>query len=325
MMKNQDGSSMETAVSSVFLSHASEIFRKTRKNLPRIGNYCLLTFIAIVWAIPTLGLLVSSFRAADAVTESGWWTILQNPNGARLTLDNYLIVTGNGNSPLVQGQVVFDEKNIDVLQPFFNSIMVVIPATIFPILLAAIAAYGFSWMNFPGRKHLFILFLGIQVVPLQVALIPVLRDFNTIGINNTFLAVWIAHTGFGLPLATFLMFNSISGIPKEYIEAARMDGATHLNIFLNVVVPLSAPAFASFAILQFLWVWNDLLVALVFLGFNKSAIVMTQALVSLSGTYGNRWHLLTAGAFISMIIPLVIFFSLQRYFIRGLVSGGIKG
>lgn len=324
-MKNQDGSSRETAASFVFVGQAAERIRKTWKNLPSIANYILLTFIAIVWAIPTLGLFISSFRAADAITESGWWTIFQNPNGARLTLDNYLIVTGNGNSPLVQGQVAFDEKNIDMLQPFFNSLMVAIPATIFPILLASIAAYGFSWMNFPGRKFLFFLVLAIQVVPLQVALIPVLRDFYHIGINNTFLAVWIAHTGFALPLATYLMFNSISGIPKEYIEAAKIDGASHFSIFLNIVVPLSAPAFASFAILQSLWVWNDLLVALVFLGFTKSSMVMTQALVSLSGTYGNRWHLLTAGAFISMIIPLVIFFSLQRYFIRGLVSGGIKG
>jgi alpha-glucoside transport system permease protein len=294
-----------------------------KRLLPGVGNYLVLTLIGALWVVPTLGLFVSSFRTADAVSRTGWWTVFSDPPSEKLSIDNYLIVTGNADSPLMHEAAASDEKDIDILQPFLNSLTVAVPATFFPICIAAAAAYGFAWLRFPGRRALFFVLLAIQVVPLQSALIPVLRDFVHLRINGTYLSVWIAHTGFGLPLATYVLFNYISGIPREYVEAAKMDGASHFRIFQDIILPLSKPALASFAILQFLWVWNDLLVALVFLGMSKSVTVMTQALVTLSGTYGNRWHLLTAGAFISMIIPLAIFFALQRYFVRGLTSGGI--
>jgi alpha-glucoside transport system permease protein len=209
---------------------------------------------------------------------------------------------------------------------FINSLTVTIPSSVFPILIAAFAAYGFAWMHFPGRRILFILVVAMLVVPLQIALIPVLRDFVGLQINGTFLAVWLAHTGFGLPLATYLLYNYISGLPRELLEAAFMDGASHFTIFTRLVLRLSVPALASFAIFQFLWVWNDYLVSLVFLSFtNSDNIVMTMRLVNMIGSRGQDWYLLTAGAFVTMLLPLVVFFSLQRYFVRGLMAGSVKG
>ncbi len=207
----------------------------------------------------------------------------------------------------------------------FNSITVAIPATIIPILIAAFAAYGFAWMNFSGRRLLFILVVALLVVPLQIALVPLLRDFADLQINGTFLSVWLAHTGFGLPLAVYLLFNYISTLPREMLESAFIDGASHFTVFTRLVLPLSVPALASFAIFQFLWVWNDYLVALIFLGGNKETEVLTMRLANLVGSRGNDWHLLTAGAFVTMILPLVVFFSLQRYFVRGLLAGSVKG
>lgn len=207
----------------------------------------------------------------------------------------------------------------------FNSITVAIPATIIPILIAAFAAYGFAWMNFTGRKLLFIMVVALLVVPLQIALVPILRDYASLNLNGTFLAIWLAHTGFGLPLAVYLLFNYISGLPRETLESAFIDGASHFTVFVRLVLPLSVPALASFAIFQFLWVWNDYLVALIFLGGNKENEVLTMRLANLVGSRGNDWHLLTAGAFVTMILPLVVFFSLQRYFVRGLLAGSVKG
>jgi alpha-glucoside transport system permease protein len=180
-------------------------------------------------------------------------------------------------------------------------------------------------MSFPGRRLFFILIVGLLVVPLQIALVPILRDYNSLGINGTFLAVWLAHTGFGLALATYLLFNYISTLPRETLESAFIDGASHFTVFTRLVLPLSVPALASFAIFQFLWVWNDYLVALVFLGVDPSYKVVTQRLADLTGTFGNDWHLLTAGAFVTMILPIVVFFSLQRFFVRGLLAGSVKG
>ncbi len=207
----------------------------------------------------------------------------------------------------------------------FNSIAVSIPATVIPILIAAFAAYGFAWMNFTGRRLFFILVVALLVVPLQIALVPVLRDYARLEINGTFLAIWLAHTGFGLPLAVYLLFNYISTLPRETLESAFIDGASHFVIFRRLIIPLSVPALASFAIFQFLWVWNDYLVALIFLGGNPEYEVVTQRLANIIGSRGNDGHLLTAGAFVSMILPLIVFFSLQRYFVRGLMAGSVKG
>jgi alpha-glucoside transport system permease protein len=208
---------------------------------------------------------------------------------------------------------------------FLNSLAVAVPATIIPILIAAFAAYAFAWMNFPGRRLLFIMVVALLVVPLQIALVPILRDYASLGINGTFLAIWLAHTGFGLPLATYLLFNYISTLPRETLESAFIDGASHFTVFLRLILPLSVPALASFAIFQFLWVWNDYLVALIFLGSNPETEVVTMRLADIVGSRGNDWHLLTAGAFITMILPLIVFFSLQRYFVRGLLAGSVKG
>ena len=249
------------------------------------------------------------------------WTVNWN-----FTLDNYAqvligrdteIVTEDGSTEVVPGQ--------DMSQAFLNSVAVSIPATVIPILIAAFAAYAFAWMSFPGRRILFIMVVGLLVVPLQIALVPILRDYNALNLNGTFLAIWLAHTGFGLALATFLLFNYISTLPREMLESAFIDGASHFTIFVRMILPLSTPALASFAIFQFLWVWNDYLVALVFLGVDPNFKVVTQRLADLTGTFGNAWHLLTAGAFVTMILPLLVFFALQRFFVRGLMAGSGKG
>lgn len=208
---------------------------------------------------------------------------------------------------------------------FLNSVAVAIPATIIPILIAAFAAYGFAWMKFTGRRFLFTMVVALLVVPLQIALIPILQDYTALNLNGTFLAVWLAHTGFGLPLATYLLYNYISGLPRETLESAFIDGASHFTVFTNLILPLSTPALASFAIFQFLWVWNDYLVALIFVGEQEDVRVLTIQLAGIVGSRGADWHLLTAGAFISMLLPLIVFFSLQRYFVRGLLAGSVKG
>ncbi|MCX7023082.1 MAG: carbohydrate ABC transporter permease [Spirochaetes bacterium] len=243
---------------------------------------------------------------------------------ANLTLENYANV-------LAAGEIKYKDANGDVISrqgnnfadAVLNSLAVAIPATVIPILIAAFAAYAFAWMEFPGRKITFIIVVGLLVVPLQIALIPVLRDFMKLNLNGTYLAMWLAHTGFGLPLAIYLLFNYISQIPRELLESAFLDGATPFVIFTRLILRLSVPALASFAIFQFLWVWNDYLVALIFLG-DKNRVV-TSALAAMVGEKGQDWHLLTSGAFLSMILPLAVFFALQRFFVRGLMAGSVKG
>jgi alpha-glucoside transport system permease protein len=208
---------------------------------------------------------------------------------------------------------------------FITTLVITIPATVIPILIAAFAAHAFAWMRFPGRRLMFAMVVALLVVPLQVALIPILRAYNGLGINGTYLALWLAHTGFGLPLATYLLYNYISQMPPDIIESAYLDGASNFTIFTRLILPLSVPALASFAIFQFLWTWNDYLVALIFLGGNPNARVMTMRLADITGSRGQDWHLLTAGAFISMFVPLIVFFSLQRYFVRGMMAGSVKG
>ena len=215
-------------------------------------------------------------------------------------------------------------------QSFINSLTVTIPATIIPILIAAYAAYALAWMKFPGRALLLSLVVGLLVVPLQMSLIPLLRLYNDIGAlfgvsAKTYLGIWIAHTGFGLPLAIYLLRNYIAGLPREIMESARIDGASDFDIFVRIVLPLSLPALASFSIFQFLWVWNDLLVAIVFLGAQNDQLVLTARLVNLLGSRGSNWEILTASAFITILVPLVVFLSLQRFLIRGLLAGSVKG
>jgi alpha-glucoside transport system permease protein len=207
---------------------------------------------------------------------------------------------------------------------FINSLVVTIPATVIPILAAAFAAYAFAWMRFPGREILFVLIVGLLVIPIQVAFIPLLRLFGQFGMNGQFAAVWLAHTGFGMPLAIYLLRNYMGSLPREVIESAKVDGASDFQTFWRLIIPLSVPALAAFAIFQFLWVWNDLLVALIFLGGGRNEVV-TLALQQLVGSRGQDWHILTSGAFITMIVPLIVFFSLQRFFVRGLTAGSVKG
>ena len=243
---------------------------------------------------------------------------------ADLTLDNYENVLGGKSFTFIDAagnEVTRQGKGLG--EAFLNSIAVAVPATIIPILIAAFAAFGFSWLEFPGRGILFTIVVAILVVPLQISLVPILQDYTRLDLNGTFLGIWLAHTGFGLPLATYLLFNYISTLPRELLEAAFLDGASNFTIFTQLILPLSVPALASFAIFQFLWVWNDYLVALVFLG-DKNEVV-TYALASLVGERGQDWHLLTAGAFVSMILPLAVFFALQRYFVRGMLAGSVKG
>ena len=208
---------------------------------------------------------------------------------------------------------------------FLNSFTVTIPATVIPIAIAAFAAYAFAWMAFPGRRLLFYIVVALMVVPLQMSLIPLLRIYSGLGVVGTYPGIWLAHTGFGLPLAIFLLRAYIGGLPRELIESALVDGASHFQIFTRLVLPLSVPALASFAIFQFLWVWNDMLVALVFLGQRQDVTVLTVQLAALVGSRGENWEILTAAAFVSMIVPLIVFFALQRYFVRGLLAGSIKG
>jgi alpha-glucoside transport system permease protein len=278
--------------------------------------------IVVLWLIPTAGVLFTSFRPEEAVDSSGWWTVLANPfRAAEWTLDSYrsaLEAEGFGNA-------------------FLNSLAVAIPATVIPITIAAFAAYAFSWMEFRGRYVMFVAVVGLLVVPLQMALIPILRLYTSgaelgpiqlfpdLDLNGTFLGIWLAHTGFGLPLAVYLLRNYIGSLPSSIIESAKIDGASHFAIFWRLIVPLSVPALAAFAIFQFLWVWNDLLVAYVFLGGTRETRVLTIALANLVGSRAEDWHLLTAAAFISMSLPLAVFFSLQKYFVRGLTAGSVKG
>ncbi len=265
--------------------------------------------LCLLWTIPTLGLLISSFRERGEIQASGWWTVFASPlEFSQWTMENY-------------GEVLFEAGMADA---FINSLVVAIPATLIPILAAAFAAYAFSWMRFPGRETMFVIIVGLLVVPLQVAFIPLLRIYGGMGITGTFLAVWLAHTGFGMPLAVYILRNYMGSLPREVIESAKVDGASHFQTFWRLMIPLSVPALAAYAIFQFLWVWNDLLVALIFLGGGENQVV-TIALQQLVGSRGQDWYILTSGAFVTMIVPLVVFFSLQRYFVRGLTAGSVKG
>ena len=279
--------------------------------------------IAVIWTVPTFGLLVSSIRPESDINTSGWWTFFVNPN---ISFDNYQKVLFEGTT-----------TNPPLFQFFFNSLAVTLPAVIFPITLAVFAAYALAWFDFRGKDTLFFSIFALQVVPLQLTLVPLLQLFAKglqigdvtiipdLGITGTYIPIWIAHTIFALPLAIFLLHNFISQIPRELIEAARVDGAGPFTLFSKIVLPLSVPAIASFLIFQFLWVWNDLLVGLTFGAGSKEVAPMTVRIAEMVGTRGSGWEVLTAGAFISMAVPLLVFFALQRYFVRGLLAGSVKG
>jgi alpha-glucoside transport system permease protein len=284
-------------------------FRPTRI-LERTFVRATVVLVAVVWSLPTAGLLISSFRSNADIRATGWWAAILHPfEAAQWTLGNY------------QGVLGADGLGTS----FVNSLVVTIPATVIPITMAAFAAYAFAWMRFRGRQILFAIVVGLLVVPLQMSLVPILRLYTSVDLNGTFLGVWLAHTGFGLPLAIYLLYNYVAQLPGELFESAAIDGASHFAIFRRIVLPLSVPVLASFAIFQFLWVWNDLLVALVYLGTNAEVAVLPARLNELVGTKGEAWHLLTAGAFVTMIVPLTVFLLLQRYFVRGLIAGSVKG
>ena len=301
--------------------------------------------------------IIDNFNEEDSILRFGWrsqapeayqiGTLAQMKNGGTLTVESNGQYTMTSLTPFTgsRGKRIFytalaspkfslgnyDEvlNSEGIGQSFLNSLTVTVPATIIPILIAAFAAYALSWMRLPGRGVLIALVVGLLVVPLQMSLIPLLQLYNTIGTffgvpAKTYLGIWLAHTGFGLPLAIYLLRNYISSLPKEIIESARVDGATEFDIFVKIVLPLSFPALASFAIFQFLWVWNDLLVATVFLGNSESELVLTGRLRELLGSRGGNWEILTASAFVSIAVPLTVFFTLQRYLVRGLLSGSVK-
>jgi alpha-glucoside transport system permease protein len=288
------------------LSPADGFLPRLRKILSRWPLHVILIATALLWMTPAIGLLVSSFRPAADVASSGWWTAFQTP--FEFTLDNYSDV-------LSQNRMG---------QSFLNSLIITIPGTVVPIMVAAFAAYAFAWMRFPGRNALFIFVVALLVVPVQMTLIPVLRLLTDLNLSGTFPAIWLAHTGYGLPFAIFLLRNFFGALPKELMESARLDGASNMRIFFRLVLPLSVPAIASLAIFQFLWVWNDLLVALIYLQ-NPELAPMTLTINNLVSSFGTEWQLLTAAAFISMALPLVVFFALQRYFVQGILAGSVKG
>ncbi|WP_304453789.1 carbohydrate ABC transporter permease [Nocardiopsis sp. YSL2] len=280
--------------------------------------------IAVLWTVPTAGLLVSSFRPAEQIRTTGWWTFFASPE---VTLDNYRDVLFGSSS---DGQLATH---------FVNSFVITLPSTVFVLVIAALAAYALSWIDFRGRDWIFLGIFALQIVPLQMSLVPLLSFFSqgvSLGevqilpaweLNGAmaFTNVWVAHTIFGLPLGIFLLHNFISQLPSTLFEAARVDGAGHGTIFLRIVLPLITPALVSLGIFQFLWVWNDLLVALIFTGGDNATAPLTVRLAELAGTRGEAWHRLTAGAFVSMVVPLMVFFLLQRYFVRGLLAGSVKG
>jgi alpha-glucoside transport system permease protein len=275
-----------------------------------VGLHVAVIALTAAWMVPAVGLLVSSLRPFTAITSSGWWTALAPP--FNYTLENYTSVLSTSN----------------LGHSLFNSFMISIPATVIPAAVAAFAAYAFSWMKFPGRNWLFLALVGLLAVPLQLSFVPVLKVYNAIGLtpsNWGFVGVWLAHTGYGLPFAIYLLANFFRALPSDLFESAEIDGAGTLTVFFRIVLPLSVPALASLIIFQFLWVWNDFLVALIYVGGAANVAPVTVTLANLTNSLGQGYHLLTAAAFISMIIPLVVFVSLQRYFVRGILAGSVKG
>jgi alpha-glucoside transport system permease protein len=275
-------------------------------------SFLILTVLAILWLMPTIGLLITSVRERTEAQRTGWWDVILNPFSQRWELGSYASVLSES----------------DLGRSFISSLAVTVPATILPLLFAAYAAFGFTFLTFRGREFYFAMIIGLLVVPIQGALVPVLKMFLSfteatgIEISGQYAAAWFVHSAFAMPLAIYILRNYMMTIPHTLIEAARVDGASNFTIFWRLVLPISVPALASFAIFQFLWVWNDYLIAFVFIGNERP--VLTYTLLSLLGTYGEGWQQVAAGSFISLSIPLLVFFTLQRYFVRGLTAGAVK-
>lgn len=281
-----------------------------RRTLLRTPLHVALIFFGILWLVPTLGLFITSFRDPAAIAASGWWTVLPKLfSGGQFSLQNYVSVVlkeGFGRS-------------------FLNSLTISIPATLLSVFIASFAAFGFAWLRFGGRRFLFMMVVALMVIPLQMTFIPILPIYSKLGLAGTFPGIWLAHTAYGLPLTTYLVHNFMASIPKDLFDSAAIDGATPLTTFWRIVMPISLPAIASVFIFQFLWIWNDLLVALIYLGARPNVAPMTLKIANLVTNRGQDWELLTAAAFVSMALPLVVFFSLQRYFVRGILAGSVKG
>ncbi|MDT8433864.1 MAG: carbohydrate ABC transporter permease [Anaerosomatales bacterium] len=277
------------------------------RHVSRGPLHIAIIIICLLWMLPSVGLFVSSLRPRDVIATTGWWTAFTTP--FEFTLTNYeQVVSAQGMG-----------------QSFINSLIISVPVTVFVVIVAAFAAYAFSWMDLPGGDTIFLIVVGLIVVPIQLTLIPVLRMFASSGLTGTFPAVWLAHTAYGLPFAVFLLRNFFIALPKDLLESAFLEGASHRRVFFRIVMPLSVPSLAALGIFQFLWVWNDLLVALVYLGGSRSVAPMTVTVSNLVSSFGSEWHLLTAAAFVSMLLPLAIFFALQRYFVEGILAGAVKG
>ena len=264
----------------------------------------LLVLIGFIWLVPTFGLLVASLRPESENVSGGWWTVFTDPS--QLTFQNY--------------RNLFDNNTI--VDAFFNTIYITVPATLLVVLVASLAGYAFAWLDFPGRDWLFIIVVGLLVVPVQVGLIPIARLYRDLGIFGSITGVVLFHVAFGLPFAIFLLRNYFAGIPRDLLEAARMDGGTEFTIFRRVILPLGLPAIASLTIFQFLWVWNDLLVALVFA--DSQSQPLTVALQQQTRQFGANFDILGPGAFVSLVVPLIVFFSFQRYFVQGVLAGSVK-
>jgi alpha-glucoside transport system permease protein len=299
----------ETATEQVSELQETPPISSGKRRTTNIPALLTVTVIVALWTIPSLGLLINSLREPSSIRADGWWTVFTRLfESGTWTIDNYsrVLEEGFGNA-------------------FANSIAVTIPSVAIPLTIAAFAAYAFAWMQFPGRDYLFAAVIGLMVVPLQMALIPILRIYSGNDLVGTYPAMWLAHAGFGLPLAIYLLRNYMGSLPSSIVESAKIDGADHFHIFMRLMVPLSVPVLASFAIFQFLWVWNDYLIAIIFLGIEPDQRVLTMELADLAGRGEGALNLLPAAAFVTMVVPLFVFFALQRFFVRGLTAGSVKG
>jgi len=281
-----------------------------RKLIAKTPLHLTILLFAAIWIIPTLGLLITSLRDPASIAGSGWWTVFPKLfSGGQYSLENYV-------------GVIFTEG---LGRSFLNSLFISVPATAISTFIASFAAFGFAWMRFHGRTILFMLLVGLMVVPLQMTFIPILPIYAKLKLAGTFPGIWLAHTAYGLPLTTYLVHNFMAGIPKDLFDSASIDGASPLMTFWRIVIPISVPALASVFIFQFLWIWNDLLVALIYLSAKPDVAPLTLTIANLVTNRGQDWELLTAAAFVSMALPLFVFFSLQRYFVRGILAGSVKG
>ncbi len=274
------------------------------RSLNKTPIHIFLGIVAVIWLAPTIGLLVTSFRPRTDIQSTGWWEVLST---MRFTTENYQsVISANGMG-----------------QSFLNSLIIAVPSTLLPLLVCSLAAYAFSWLRFPFRDTIFLVIVALMMVPVQVAFLPLQQLFRPLQLTQGFIGIWLAHTAFALPFGIFLLRNFFITLPRDLIEAARIDGSSTLGVFRTIVIPLSVPAIAAYGIFQFLWVWNDLLMALIFVN-NNANLPMTVQITTLLGTYGSEWNLLAAAAFLLMFVPLAVFFSLQRYFVQGLLAGSVK-